>query len=55
MNRRDFLRSALRFVLFGGLAALGAVLARRSCEGRGACSSCAVHPNCSLPWKEARR
>ncbi len=51
LTRRGFARAALLTVL----GVLGALLARRSCEGRGACGSCTAHPNCSLPWKEARK
>jgi hypothetical protein len=50
MNRRAFFRT----LLLGALAALGAILGRRSCAGRG-CNGCGEFARCSLPWKEARQ
>jgi len=50
MNRQTFFRTAL----LGLLAAIGAILFRRSCSGRGGCNGCGEFARCSLPWKETQ-
>ncbi len=50
-TRRDFARA----LLAGLLALLGVTLVRRSqvCAQAGACDSCALFANCTLPQKQA--
>jgi len=57
LNRREFLRTAVRAVLLGTLGLIGAVLIRREqdCTARGGCGGCNLSDGCSLPWKVVKR
>jgi len=56
-DRREFLRSGIRYALLAGLAALGAALAARrnsalnsnDCAQIPLCRDCALFANCRLP------
>jgi hypothetical protein len=56
-DRREFLRSGIRYALLAGLAALGAALAARrgavqssnDCAQIPLCRDCALFANCKLP------
>jgi hypothetical protein len=59
-ERRQFLRTAVRYPLLGAIGILGFVLLRRGgggrpveegqdCVNRGLCRGCRVLPGCSLP------
>ncbi len=61
-NRREFLRSILRWTLVGGAVAGGVALTRKkgeTCVNQGICRGCAAFEGCGLPQalsaKEARR
>ena len=56
-TRREFLQTAVRTVLLGGVGLIGVVLVRRrqDCTARGGCTDCTVSVGCVLPWKEAKR
>jgi hypothetical protein len=55
-DRREFLRTAARTGLLGGLGALGLYLAARDriCLRGGVCKRCVVYDRCTLPVKEKR-
>lgn len=66
-SRRDFVRDGFRYALLAGLAAVSAVLFKRSrgklsgqtCVNQGICSKCTAFTGCGLPQalsaKQARR
>lgn len=55
-DRREFMRTALRAGLLGGLGALGLFLVARGrvCLRGGGCRHCVVYDRCSLPAKEKK-
>lgn len=55
-DRREFLRTAARAGLLGGLGTLGLYLAARDriCLRGGVCTRCVVYDRCTLPVKEKR-
>jgi hypothetical protein len=52
-SRRQFFRDGLRFIMLGGLVAVGAKIAARPggqvCISAGICRGCAVFEDCGLP------
>jgi len=66
-SRRDFVRNGFRYALMAGLAAVSAVLLKRSggkltgqtCVNQGICFKCSAFTGCGLPQalsaKQARR
>ncbi len=55
--RREFLRTAARNTLIGGLGALGVflVVKNKICLRGGVCRNCSVYEKCELPQKEKLR
>ena len=62
-GRREFLRGGARCALLAGLAAVSAVLAKRSggklsgqtCVNQGICSGCTAYAGCGLPQALSRK
>ena len=62
-GRRDFVRNGFRYAFLAGLAAVSAVLVRRSggkltgqiCSNQGICSACTRYHGCSLPQALSRK
>ena len=56
-NRREFLRDGMRYSVLAGMAAVSALLLKRSggkltgqtCVNQGICSGCGAFSNCGLP------
>ena len=62
-SRRNFVRNGFRYAFLAGLAAVSAVLVRRSggklsnqtCINQGICSSCTAYIACGLPQALSRK
>jgi hypothetical protein len=56
-NRREFMRDGMRYSLLAGMAAVSALLLKRSggkltgqtCVNQGICSGCGAYAGCGLP------
>jgi hypothetical protein len=62
-GRRDFVRNGFRYAFLAGLAAVSAILVRRSggkltgqlCTNQGICSGCTAYAGCALPQALSRK
>jgi hypothetical protein len=63
LNRREFIKTCLRFTIGGGLVSVGFILGQRKkvdederdCTLKNPCQSCSKYAGCNLPRAESYR